>query len=332
MPPDQPQPTSQETDEGLSIDNPRTLVDEALSMLTKGAEEPQEDAREDTPKDTSSVPEKDTKATEEQAPSSAEPPASEEPEPGSPSLAWAKIKKAEKKLKEERQELKKELHALRQEKEQSSSADTSLKDRMSQDLFGTIQKEFGLTFNDMAQMVIKDQDSIQPKKDQPTEEVAALRAELEELKQQLSNQETRRGINQYAQETQKVLADEKFSALRTMPNALDEVMEYATLYAKEYGEYLQPSDVAGILQDEWVETLKSATSDSAVRQLLDLATDSTDASTQPRQDASVPKTLTRDADTPPPVDPDKAEEKGIDLSKLTPRQAAQRALVFLNQE
>jgi len=306
--PDQPSMVSvpdspEHASHGDEIQSALKAMEAAAQPSANQEESPPQDSidNEDAPKAEPADPAQKPQADAD----SAEAAVVEEPA-GSKGRAWATIKQTEKRMRHERQQLKEEMHRFRMEREQfaqQAQQQQDLKQRMAQDPFGTLQGEFGLTYDKLTNMALQPgaQQSTQA---QPNGEITKVMEEVQQLRQEIAASRQKDYVSDYQTKIRSEIKSDDYELLRTLPNAEQEVFSYAAGYAQKTGELLSAKEAADTMQDQWRDHIRKISSNKAARQLLGLGETNT-ASEPTGQNGSAagtaePSTVTNSMTTPPP--------------------------------
>jgi hypothetical protein len=104
--------------------------------------------------------------------------------------------------------------------------------------------------------------------------ITKLVEKIDGLEKRLVQRDAQEGESRYQSTLATTLKDPKFELLATMPNAMQEMLNFSQGYFKKYGaeawRSLTPEKIASTLQDVYQEHLRTSLSSSAVRKALGL--------------------------------------------------------------
>lgn len=244
---------------------------------------------------------------------------------GPESKGWAAILKREKKLQEDRvrldHETKTQRHELNQMKaqiEQLQSGAVDLKSAFKKDPFGTLKRELGMSFNDLAQLALADDPTkVQPDEgDQVNPMTKKLLEKIEGLEKTITGQSVQRELQSYKADIKHAVSTDELAILTTMPNLENEVLTLAGSYYQKTGERLPADKACAILAKYWEQHLQSLSSHAAARRVLGLPdpTDSTPGKALKPKGPS--KTLTNRQLASPPSGDNKVPENLTDEQEI----------------
>lgn len=248
-----------------------------------------------------------------------------EEQKGPTSKGWAAILVREKKLQEERarfdNETKARLHELNQTKvglEALQTENTALRSSFKKDPFGTLKKEFGLSFNDLAQLALEDDPQVvEPKAPAGDPIVQKLLEKIEGLEKTLNGQTVQRELESYRGDIKRaVIGGGPHEILTTMPNLENEVLQLAGQYYQRTGERLSADKACGILAKYWEQHLQSLSSHAAARRVLGLPDPTDAANGKPARPKGPTKTLTNRQLASPPSGDNKLPDNLSDEQEL----------------
>lgn len=218
---------------------------------------------------------------------------------------------------------------LKQREKQLEEQEAALR-RLDDDPLAVLN-ERGISFNDLAERVLGElpgQQGASPA-DAKTLREQIRQEVLEEVRKELGQRDAKttqqRIVEDYRRDIGTALAGEEFALLRTNPDAVEEVLQFAAANARE-GIELTPEQAARTIQQEYREHLSSQLSHKAVRQALGLEANETTAPSDPKaKDTASPKglqTLTN-AST---ANPTRASQEDLDVLEMSEEEQMRWAL------
>ena len=222
---------------------------------------------------------------------------------------------------QERRELERQRKELERQQQEATTQNANFMDQFRKDPAAVINQS-GVSPEQVAASLL---DGAKPKEEKVPDIVLKRLQALEQQNQMLLQQQQQREVantrQQYLANVQTSLTDEKYTLLRSNPNAANTALSIAVKYAQDTGQVLPISEVLDTLQEQWREHVVSLGANEAARKVLGLSGQSVPQARSQEQREPTPRELSS-----APREPIPPEEE--DLSDAA---ALRRGTHFFNQ-